>query len=216
MARGGHGGVEVAQRPCGGVAGIFQGLRGRPVVGVEGGDGHVALAVYLHAPLEGDGERHGADGQHLRQNLFADDAVAARGCAHQLPVFVGQVDGQPIELVFDDVFHRLRGQLVRARRPFAQRRFALRLVQTPQPRQMRVLLEVRQRLRAHAAGRRVRQALARFLLHAAQFVVLFVPLGVGNGRLAQRVILVGRLVEVVHQRAHIHKRPLRGFIICPL
>ena len=34
-------------------------------------------------------------------------------------------------------------------------RLALRLVQTPQTRQMRVLLEIRQRLRAHAAGRGV-------------------------------------------------------------
>ena len=165
--------------------------------------------MHLHAPLKGDGEGHGADGHHLRQDFFADDAVAARGRAHELPVFIGEVDGQTIELMLDDVFHRFPGQLVRAGRPVYKRRFALRLVQAPQPCQMRVLLKVGKRLCTHAPGGGVGQALAGFFLHAAQLVVHAVPLGVGNGRLAQRIILVSRFVEAVYQRAHIHRKSLR-------
>lgn len=85
----------------------------------------------------------------------ADDAVAARGRAHELTALVGEVDGQAVELVFNDIFHRFPGQLVRARRPLPQRRFALGLVKAPQPRQMRMLRKTFQRLRAHAAGGRV-------------------------------------------------------------
>ncbi|MPM51992.1 hypothetical protein SDC9_98745 [bioreactor metagenome] len=57
--------VQVAKGPGSGVAGIFKGLRSGTVKGLQHGKAHVAFALHLHLPLEGDRKGHRTDGFDL-------------------------------------------------------------------------------------------------------------------------------------------------------
>ena len=207
-ARRGDGGIEVAQRAGGGVAGILERLGGAAVVRLERGDAHKRLAVHLHPALKRDRQGDRANGHGLRQNLLADDAVAARRRADQPPGLIGQVDGQAVELVLDDELQRRKrlsgvlAQLFGAPRPVLERLEGLRLAHAPQPGEVRVRLKGRQRVAADAPRGRIGQANARGLFERDQFVVHPVPLRVRDGGVVQRIILVGGFVEPVDQLAH--------------
>ena len=198
--------VEVAQRACGGVAGVLQRLPGGFVVVFQRGELHERLAVHLHAALVGDAHRDRADGQRLLEYLLAGHAVAAGRRAHQMAALVGQVHRQAVELVLHHVLERrkprLQPQLFRTRRPVPQLGDGLGLAHAPQPRQMGVGLEARQHRAAHAPRGGIRQALARLLLQAHQLIVERVPLLVRDGGRIQRVVLICRFVEPIHQLAH--------------
>ena len=55
---------------------------------------------------DGDAQRNGAHGAHVRRHVIADLAVAARGTLSQHAVEVGQHDRQPVELRLDHVIER--------------------------------------------------------------------------------------------------------------
>ncbi len=86
----------------------------------------IDLAAHFDAPLRPAAQRqrdrpHRA---HVRRDLFAADAVAARGAAHQPAVFVGQRDAEAVDLELGDVGGRRldrRGPCGRARRTRADR-----------------------------------------------------------------------------------------------
>ena len=67
---------------------------------------------------------------------------------------------------------------------------------------MGVGLEARQHRAAHAPRGGIRQALTHLLFQAHQLVVERVPLLVRDGGRIQRVVLICRFVEPVHQLAH--------------
>jgi hypothetical protein len=104
-ARGGDGGVELAQRASRRVAGIGEDLpSGRllPIVEREkGGLRHVYLAPHLaalrHAPA-GEPLRDVFERLHVGGHILTFAAVATRRGAHQLPAFVEQRAGQAVDL----------------------------------------------------------------------------------------------------------------------
>ena len=51
-----------------------------------------------------DAKGYGADGADVVGDVFPDDAVAAGDAADELAIFIDEVDGQAIDLEFDDVF----------------------------------------------------------------------------------------------------------------
>ena len=163
-SRRGHGGVEVAKRPRGGVARVFQRLGGGLIVGIEHGQLHDALALHLHAPLVRDRQRHAADRADLRQDRLAGNAVAARRALHQYAVVIGEVHGQPVELVFEAERDLARAcGLLHTLDKVAHALDGAHLVEAPQRGKMDVRIEFRQRRAADAQGRAVRRDLAACL-----------------------------------------------------
>ncbi len=98
-----HLGVQVPEGPGRRVPGVLQRLLGGFVILFQHGQEHDAFALDLHAAREGNGEGEGTDGLELGQDGLARDAVAPGSPLDQQAVLVGQVDGQPVELVFEGV-----------------------------------------------------------------------------------------------------------------
>ena len=211
-ARAGHVGIQIAQRARSGIARILQRLLRRFIVLIQHGKLHKSFAVHLHAAGEWNFQRDRADGHRLRQNGFAGHAVAARGGLHQIAVFVGQIDGQPVELMLHHVFQfaksGLPAQLIRALRPFAQCIDRLRLAHAPQPRDVRMRLKPRQHIAAHPPRGRIRQPFSAFRFQPDEFIVHRIPFLIGNRGIIQRIVLMGGFIQPVHQLAHaVHNRP---------
>ena len=103
-ALGGDGGVKLAHGAGGGVAGVgeerFAALGALGVHALEAALRHVDLA----ANLEGGGrvarehEGDGADGAEVGRDVLAATAVAAGGALHETSAFVGEGDGEAIDL----------------------------------------------------------------------------------------------------------------------
>ncbi len=111
---GGDLGVELPQRPGGGVAGIGeQPLPGLALAAVQVGErfeGHEDLAPDLHdvgrrRQFEPSGHR--PDGEHVGGDVLTRHAVAPGRRPHEMPPLVDQRDGQPVELRLPDEGHRL-------------------------------------------------------------------------------------------------------------
>ena len=210
---GGNSGIQIPQGACRGVPGVFQRLVVGLVVFFQHAQAHDALALNFQKALPRNGQGHAADGSGLRQNGLAHHAVAPGGGLDQLAVIVGQVDGQAVQLVFHRVLQRrqrffpavgqLSVELLRAGDPVPQFFLALHLAHAPQAADVLMLLKIFQRLRAHPMGRRVGQHHARLFLHLKQLIVFLIPLRVAHGAVAAGVIENGRLIEFVHQSAHI-------------
>ena len=199
--------IEVAQRTRSRIARVFERLGGGFIVFFEFGQAHNALALHLHPAGERDGQRNGADRHRLRQNRLADLAVSARRRLNQLPSVVCQVDRQAVELIFHAIaVFRQAARVVRllfaALRPRENLLFALRLVHTPEPRDVTVLLKALHHRAANAPGRRIRHALAGLFLQPAQLGVHRIPFVVGYIGFILIVIPARGLVQLVDQLAH--------------
>ena len=186
------------------------------VVRFQHAQAHDALALNFQKTLPRNGQRHAADGSDLRQNGLPHHAVAPGGGLNQPALIVGQVDGQPVQLVFHRVLQRrqkffpavgqLSVELLRAGDPIPQFFLALHLAHAPQAAEVLMLLKIFQRLRAHPMGRRVGQHHARLFLHLKKLIVFLIPLRVAHGAFTAGVIENGRLIEFVHQGAHFKLR----------
>ena len=210
-AGGGDRGVQVAQRPSGGVPRIFQNFSSGGVEPVQGGNFHKAFPVNLKPAGIIHRQGNGANGHHLGQYHFAGHAVAPGGGGDQIAVFVSQVDGQPVEFVLHHVGkgrqrlpagHGLGPHLFRPAHPVRQGLLGLGLVHAPKSGQMGVRFKLRQRLRAYPAGGGIRQHHAGFRLQRLELFIQRVPLPVGHGWLRKGVILIGSLVDFRNQAAH--------------
>ena len=79
-----------------------------PVQAVKGPPGHEHFPP--HFEIGGQSfrllkqKRNGPDGPHIRRDIFADFAVAARRRPAETAVFINQVDRQPVDLQFYDIF----------------------------------------------------------------------------------------------------------------
>ena len=183
------------------------------VVRFQHAQAHDALALNFQKALPRNGQGHAADGSGLRQDRLAHHAVAPGGGLNQLAMVVGQIDGQPIQLVLHRVLKgrqrllpavgQLGVKLFRAGDPVPKLLLALHLAHAPQAAEVLMLLEGFQRLRAHPMGRRVGQYHTRPFLHLKKLIVFLIPLRVAHGAVAAGVIENGRPVELVHQSAHI-------------
>ena len=101
-ALGGDVGVELAQRACGGVAGIGQ--KGGTIslsLGVEplkDGAGHIDLAPHHQIQGLGEGEGDIEDGLDVARHVLPRDAVAAGGALGQNTAHVAEGDRQAVDL----------------------------------------------------------------------------------------------------------------------
>ena len=102
-AGGGDAGIQLAQRPSGGVAGVGKDLvtigRLPGVQRSEIGMGHIDLAAHLHH-LRRAGDVLGNIGNcaGIVGDVFAHRAIPARGRLHQHAPLIAQGQGQPVDL----------------------------------------------------------------------------------------------------------------------
>ena len=122
LATGGDGGVLLAQRPGGRVAGVDEealaGLLLTAVQLLERRDRHVHLTADLQHLRRAGGQapRHHGDGGHVGGDVLAHLAVAAGGRLHEPAPLVADAHGQAVDLELADVLRRAAPPRPRATR----------------------------------------------------------------------------------------------------
>ncbi len=139
-----------------------------------------------------DGQRNRANRFHVRRDVFAGGAVAARHAAHQRALLIKQRKAQAVEFVLGDVIDFLAaGELAHAAVEFAERLERKCVVEADHRRRVPHFLKALARRAAHALRGRIGSPQFRILgfellepLHEP------VELRVGNFRIVRDVIEV--------------------------
>ena len=206
-ARGRQLGVELADRPGGGVArvrvGRLAGLGALLVEADEGRQRQVDLAAHLQQRRGVlDAQRDRADRAQVLGDLLADLAVPARGPTNEDAVLVDQRDRKPVDLRLGheaDVAHldALAGQVaLRAQHPGGHLLLVAGVGERQHRLQVADLLELVERLGAHPLRWRVGRAqLGALRLEVAQLVQEAVVLGVRDVRVVEDVVAVVVVLE---------------------
>src|SRR5712692_584187 len=199
-------GIELPQRSRGGIARVGErGLARLLTLAVqlgEAGLGKVDLAAHLHQPgppLAREPQRHVDHRAQVGGDVFAHQAVAARGADHEHPLFVCEAHRGAVDFHFQRVAGGtdLWDEPGVAILPFGELRLVERVGERQHRHQMAVLLERRRRFRADALRGAVGSAeLGMLGLELLQLAKQAVVLGVGQLRLVEYVVgVVGALDE---------------------
>ena len=200
-------GVELADRAGGGVARVGEGRLARlGALLVQPGESRqrqVDLAAHLQQRRRVvDAQRDRPDRAQVLGHVLADLAVAARGAAHEHAVLVDERDRQAVDLRLGheaDVAHldSLAGEVaLRAQHPGGQLLLVARVGERQHRLQVAHLLELVERLGAHALGGRVGRAqLGVLRLEVAQLVQQRVVVGVRDLGVVEDVVAVVVVLE---------------------
>ena len=202
-------GVELPQRPRGGVARVrCRGLPGGDLLLVEAaeaGERKVDLAAHLHqrwrVPLQREWDR--ADRAQVDGHILAAEAVTTSRAAQQSAVLVDERDRRAVDLRLDHVRHRLVGveALPHVVGPLEQALVRRHLLERAHRREVLDLRELVGGGCTDPAGRRVVAGeLGMLLLESFQLVEQPVVLGVRHLRVVEDVVAV---VVVVQQLAQL-------------
>ena len=127
--------------------------------------------------------------------------------ADDLAVFISQVQGEAVKLVFDAIGEGRQAaflgmEFFRTVKPEGELFFRLGFIHAPQPGNVPVFRKCGQGRTTHPMGGGIRQRDARFFFHLQKPVIQFVPFGVGNQGIIQHIIGVRRFVQIIHQFLH--------------
>ena len=189
--------IEIANGARGGVARVLQGLRGGLIVFVEHGKADDRFSPHFQNAGIGNAQGIGFDRQYLRRHILAHHAVAPRRRADEFAVFVGEADGQTVELVFDGIRRVPARRLGNARQKRPHFLVRDRFIQAIQPRDMVVAHERLDGVASHSSRRAVGIHLSALRFHAFEFVVQGVVFLIRNGRIIQDVIFVRPAIQNV-------------------
>ena len=178
-------------------------LRALPVGRLERGGRQIDLAADVDAArdLFAEGERDRLDRPQVRGHVLAHESVAARRPLHELPVLVGQVDREPVDLQLTDVADVLAAEsLPDALIERAELRFVERVGEREHGARVLDRREAIRRRRADPLRRRIGGDQLRMLrLELLELAHQRVVRLVGDRRRIEDVVLVVRLLDPLAQ-----------------
>ncbi|CCJ99029.1 hypothetical protein BN130_1652 [Cronobacter malonaticus 507] len=136
-------------------------------------------------------QRNGANGAHVKRDIFAGSAVAASGGAYQQPIFIQQADRQAVEFQFAAVHQRI-GAFQAILYPLVERqetRLVKHVIQREHRHFMPHLAELGQRRGANALGGRIgRHQFRMRLFQRAQLAHQAIVFGIRHFRRVHNVV----------------------------